>query len=824
MASRAHHFSGPWPKPEETKRAGGSDSTKGSSGDPSPDKNQSEEKIHTAYREVEPWLPPVEPAVRVYVGHKLEGIWFTKNDLSTELKESVQTLRDSFFRRFGYTLPGLRFRGSSWDPDLAPGVFRIELLRESAAESQSVTIDTREKGSLDQLVQAIQERVQNNTVQLLKAEHVKSLVDELEPALRTWLYDNYSLTDLKLLARTVLELGPLKLLHVKNNSIDNTPSEGGGGLRHFGWLMGSLVFWSEIKDEWTIQELAEALRSTQRARFLPPTDRPVPDHLATTIADGIAKLGKQHPEQAQLAFKKASTIDSESAIRYFLTAYAAHLSSRIDRQIEKVCQSPTSAWLSRSQRLNLEEKLNESVPTAAMESQRRNAQCLFSGYPSQSGQRRREIGLSLLTQYGSPDQWPPAESLWLATSVLKEFDPIHHNPAMLQHAAAFFESALQRLEQQQANRAYIDLLDVCSKDGAKNWCWDLVVDIAETYPAGYIPLDLALKLSILEPAQHQHQALRMAAIAQKNLDHSGGEEKNSERIRSLVKFARAQALRRLGQLDHQSYLPEAEQLYTELLESPSIGMNAYLNLIDLLVDQERYSEAEHFYRSANKKWPDETMFNSEIFWSNLLRGDTEAAERSAQKLIEHADDNDEALFSAALVQILTGQGKWELTGRKFLATRHPYVEYIAMMLYAKLSGSQKEEARQLLEHRWASIAPDSWAVRCRAGDSLVWREMLIGHYMGVVTSNEIFDTLEDEARYQKSNLRHLPLPRNGMLCEAYFYDAMLAKSRGNIGRMRQQLEKVLGTGKYNYLEFKMAKYLLDSESGNGVKSRIQAGR
>ena len=57
----------------------------------------------------------------------------------------------------------------------------------------------------------------------------------------------------------------------------------------------------------------------------------------------------------------------------------------------------------------------------------------------------------------------------------------------------------------------------------------------------------------------------------------------------------------------------------------------------------------------------------------------------------------------------------------------------------------------------------------------------------------------------------LPLPRLGMLREAYFYDALLARSEGDYNRMRRRLQSVIETQQRNYIEYFMAKFLLAEE-------------
>lgn len=812
-ASLPRCFTGPWPRPEAAAGSAEPNTAEALPDDRQTIQEKQGDKIHTAYREVEPWLPLVEHSIRVFVGKNLERIWFPTGELSAGLQERIETLRDDFFRQFGYNLPDVGFKESGWDPDFDPDAFRIELLNETAADTQSITTDLPSQSGLDRLIQALRARTRDSRVYLLTPERVEELLDSLEPALRDWLYQRYSLTDLKLLTRAVIDPGLLESSLAQTGAHDIAAPAKEGSLRHFGWLMGSLVFWNQVNDSQNVQASAEALRSTQRARFQPPSVPAGSGPLAAAIADGIRKLADQRLKQAQNAFKRALAIDSESVVNSFLAAYRAHLAFQINAQIERQCKNPTSTCLTRQERLNIEEQLAGTDPAGAPKIHRRDTLCLCSGYPSHFIQRRRELALSLLTQYGSPDQWPATESSWLAIQVLQDFDPVRHDPALLQSASAFFKSAIPRVKPRQSDKAFADLSLVCQKNSARNWCRDLMIETAEKYPVGNIPLMLAYQLSLREHARDLHQALRMLTLARINLDKPGHAEKDRKSDLDFIKLTRAQTLKRLGESGRKSHLSEAEQLFTELLSAPEVSLSAHLDLIDLLLAQERYPEADKHIQGALKAWPYEVMFHQEKFWSELLQGDIDAAAATAREAADRASNKEERLFLAALGQILTGRGQWELAGREFMATNHPYVGYLTMMLYARLAGAEKEEARQLLEQRWAGIESNTWSKRCRGGDANVWQEMLIGYYMGLVSSEAIFGVLEDGTRYQRSELRYLPLCRKSMLCEAYFYDAMLARARGDMAEMRKQLEHVLDTGKSNYLEFKMAKYLLKMDTG-----------
>jgi len=89
--------------------------------------------------------------------------------------------------------------------------------------------------------------------------------------------------------------------------------------------------------------------------------------------------------------------------------------------------------------------------------------------------------------------------------------------------------------------------------------------------------------------------------------------------------------------------------------------------------------------------------------------------------------------------------------------------------------------------------------------------MLIGYSLGEKVSQNIFLDLEDEARFADSGLRQVPMERGGMRCEAYFYDALLAKAGGDNDRMKSSLKKAGDTGFRSYFESGMAKFLLAQE-------------
>ena len=187
--------------------------------------------------------------------------------------------------------------------------------------------------------------------------------------------------------------------------------------------------------------------------------------------------------------------------------------------------------------------------------------------------------------------------------------------------------------------------------------------------------------------------------------------------------------------------------------------------------------------------------------------------------IEQQTGNDltAMLFVASLAEMtLPGRNtndstRAEETARRFLETDHPYVPYVAIMLYARTSGAARQEAREVIEERWRKFDRSHWQKRLQGGDETVWREMLIGYYLKELTRDQIFGQLENQEAYAKSDLHNIQISRQALLCEAYFYDALLATVEHDQARRNSDLQKVLDTKVYAYIEYNLAKFLLANE-------------
>jgi lipoprotein NlpI len=177
-----------------------------------------------------------------------------------------------------------------------------------------------------------------------------------------------------------------------------------------------------------------------------------------------------------------------------------------------------------------------------------------------------------------------------------------------------------------------------------------------------------------------------------------------------------------------------------------------------------------------------------------------------------ADSESSALMLAALSQLVTNGEKAEYAARKFLATTHESRDYIRLMLYWHLSRrGEVDVAKAYLDERWRGIDKYSWPARLAQGDTPVWRERLIGYYLGNITRDEIFAPLRTREAFEASGLNRIGRSYDEMLSEAYFYDALLQAVTGDpatrSARFMQAIQRVLEVGHGDIYEYLMARYL-----------------
>jgi hypothetical protein len=788
--------------------------------------------LHWSYRTTATWLPEVEPQIRIFLGKHLNAALTTEHSLRPELDERLGTVQDSLMRRYGISLPGARI----WpDLEIPPNAFRIELLNQDAQNSLTKpVIVSKNDDALNRLSAAMIFRTELYRTSFLDAELVQiELKYHMNPALRAWLQARYSLTDLKLLLRSLVNPSKEELearRHtVEARTLDQplmVPAE--DSIRQPAWLLASLIFWSKVHASQgdylrSLPAVAGDLRQTQRARIAPkPVNLQNPE-VARLIATGVDSLGQGRIGEAETAFTSALKSDKDAAISSFLILYPQELRQSLIRKLtdSRIPLQSLSVSVTPAERIDLEDLLaekdfdqNTGVQTAC-----RLRLCLLAVYPDNYQHAKRDLVNKIVKQHGKPEEWPAVEAAWFGTRLLTSFDPLTDERSIPQTGLAFLQKALPQLNPDQAMKVSREVIGICLQPGPNQWCWDLLPDLAGVRDEPEIKLQFTVALAGRSRQADLERALTLANQAKQALPDPALSQEEQERLSDWLDYMRATTLLRLEKLGAAAGgSGEAESILLRIAGSQALGGLPFKDLALLMWNQNRHAEATSTLDWGMQKFPDvEELYGSKLYL-RLATGDAQGVARLAlESLGKVKKDRDGKItqetqglaFVAALGLLVTKSGAWESVACDFLQTDHQYVPYVAMILASHLTAKKdKAGAQEVIDRRWARVKPDTWSVRLRQGDETVWREMLIGYYLGKVKPGKIFAELEDESQFAKSDLRHVPLSRRGMLCEAYFYDALLAEANGNEAWMRTSLEKTLGTDSRDDFEYTMAQFLL----------------
>jgi len=790
-------------------------------------------EIHKAYKEAAVWLPSVEPEIRVYVGEDLEKQWFRGSALVPELSERLDKIRDDVFRQFGFELPGIRFRRALQSKiELGPDAFSVEVLNQDEKLDDARPVKVGNGEALDLLAQQLHLRAETYRIFYLDPDRVDAILKGMQDDVHTWLSGRYSLTDIKLLMRGIInpsseEIDERSVAHADQSSIPanfTVPPE--NTIRHTPWLLASLVFWSKVDTTNSLQNMVANLRATQKAMFTKEPSAGSNTPVDNLIADGINALGSGDISAAETAFSRAVKLDRNAATSSFLSRYAMTLQPKQKKTLLKLCEDVGTARLNRSQRLDLEDLLAQKDLEQSISSQdaRRLRLCLLKAYPKTYHTERIALQEQIIKRDNDPAQWPEQEAYWFGREIFEGFDPLTDNKSDAQVAFDYMTSGLFRLPVKDRYYKYKPILDHCEAPGPKKWCWDLMPTFNQAGLDIYTALNIAWALENRETEASVELAMVFIDKGVEKINKSTLKDEERERLLDWIQLARARAYGALIRLGQTEKIQITNDLLQSLLNSKDevIRENAYFFLTLLRLKQGQLDEARELNHKALNKWPDENAFYANQLIISLTAGDTkqvvQIAAKARAKLLDESgnvritEQNQDFAFDAALGMLMSESGPWELASREFLDTQHQYVPYIAMLLYAKMSGTQRSEAKEVIDRFWSKAEPNTWDIRLQEGDITAWREMLIGYYAGegkgAVLREQIFGDLEDEARFSRSKLHNLPTHRIGLLSEAYFYDAMLAMAKEDHESVVRSLNKVIETDQRHYFEYAMAKYML----------------
>jgi lipoprotein NlpI len=415
--------------------------------------------------------------------------------------------------------------------------------------------------------------------------------------------------------------------------------------------------------------------------------------------------------------------------------------------------------------------------------------------------------------FDPPPDLAAAEN-WLA-SAFREWKETEQDEATAQSA---FQELITRYKVRSLPRWYLDLLQRLAELHPKNFY--IALTLGDGFSEGSDEADVDKGRFWLERARERIDGPAVADADRPRLSAwtSYGLAKNYS---AKSRFSAGKASQEAAQEATSALMALIQSLRKEGLvrEDNWPGASAYSTLIDTQLSRNDIEEAARILGdSRDDGLTDSPGLVHNRFALLLAAGRIDEALQSAERARELPGLESSALMLAALSQLVTNGEKAEYAARKFLATNDETGDYIRLMLYWHLGRRGKVDvAKAYLSERWRGIDKDSWPARLAQGDTQVWRERLIGYYLGNVTPEEFFAPLRSREAFEASGLNHIGLSYDEIRCEAYFYDALFQAVTGDAAtrsaRFAKSIQEVLETRAGHYYEYLMARYLR-SRAGN----------
>lgn len=788
-------------------------------------------------------LGSVAPRYRpmcVYMGQGLANSWIPKNEPRRDIEEGLTAARNELYRQYGVILPEPDFRTASPEGESPTArAVRIEIPGDPDSDAPLLE-DLKHERILDgsdprALVQALRTSYSGTRTLWITPDTVQDKLDKLPGKTKDWLQRNYSITDLKILLRAV---------------IGSEDAGHGDSVRYSSWLLNSLVFWATAEqDPLDAAPLRDHLRRLQQVRLAGRSDKVSQGRgdidctnetvgFHDRIYCGAQALSDDNPDEAIRQFKIALSENRKAAEEAFCGEWSRRLPEvwlrdYADLNSTLKLKANEKLEMDLPQSLDLEDLPKPDAPTVARE---------LTIYRIATGALKARVAWSAinnqLDHYGSVKGWPEEQARWVALRFLQQYDPADEHTGTQQEFAAasnLLKSQIARLDQQTALNVFVDV-QTLSRQGrdnqnrpVPNWAWKLLADLAQSKPHGgaeppNLELELAWQLSDEERADRLRQGMALLNDYESVLPayHLGPEDLAAQN--EVIAFARAKTDLGLQRLGDEQRFNEAKRLFTNLLNSKrkDISRRSRTLLLSMLYAHGQDSEAHQVFEK--RKPPDDATILNVQMLAQMTRGNGTAVASIArqeeqiadQRTPNRSDDANDALFSAVVGSIITQSGDWKALATRFLnkATEYEYRDYVILIFRAYCSSSDPAAAH-FLDERLKNIDPSTWKQRLLEGDTRAWREMLLWRFKEdpqvEPLSKDLLNTVENEEKWKRSPLSQLPMSQRGQRCEAWFYEAMRAKTRGQTDRMRDCLKKCIAAGFVAYEEYAMASFRLKQE-------------
>jgi hypothetical protein len=404
--------------------------------------------------------------------------------------------------------------------------------------------------------------------------------------------------------------------------------------------------------------------------------------------------------------------------------------------------------------------------------------------------------------------------------LIEDFEKGEFSERIAGLAVQFAESGMRRAGAKAALVGFQEWSDKCASVDNARWCRDLIRAAGRARPYDYWILERTASDLALNPVDESsvRDALEASSAARRAIGSVPAA--NSRQAGQILDWIEARAMVAYGELGVFSQVQKGRAVLTRLAsetrtsQNVSLRRSVYEALIDAAILGEDRAGAKSWLDQAERELgkPEMIAFAPLVPFADGRMEETELAGAEVERLASDRRIQERGKFWVCLAKIMLASPDAGSVTAKFLdSTIDPLQDYVRLLYYWHLKTSGEEaKAERHMEDRWALVEPLNWPKRPWA--LATWREMLIGRYAGKVKSHDIFSALDGVQKPSPALplVLELQIPRNGLKCEAHFYEALYLLAQGDANReaARRHLQSAVSTGRKLYLEHMMARYLL----------------
>lgn len=787
-----------------------------------------------AHRESMRWIQSWEKSVQVFPGIDLGKEWISDRLLKPEVLNTLESLSRELYLQFGIVIPRpIIYQADPHDRTREPDEFSIRVLKQPESDLDCQPMRAGPK-PLETLHQELKWRLLNTRVHWVTSDYVEAECDRLPPELEVWLRRRFSLADLKLILRGVIEPGDAELDANGRGPITKWPViPPEHTIRDLDWLLSSLVFWCALENLQDRDHVVRLLRETQRAgkhrvRDAAPPESPV----LSSVREGIEFLKRGALGEAEKKFKESKSRKLEDAKLAFLALFPEE---RFDSLLKRAALPPPGRLREHVGDYRVTWEVEDALKEPSLERlpEVRRALELYlvwNGNAGEDSQFSKDL-VSKLAAQGSFASWTSEQAYLLGYVMLKTASPSYLPPLNLRAIEDLLIRALEGMKTTAAlDEAYEKLINLSNTTITPAWFVSLMERLQEKHPKSHGAAYQLGHVMAFRSGKDAAKALRLLSLAKDNLENTP-EIKDIDAKRAWLDLSRTYAMGTL----HDALIGEDHAESRETAEY----MLSLANDLDLRIPKER---------DAATQWPDRPvilerrlsalqktgdLLGAMALADQVLKGefkrdfnllaegifialralDLAKAERWVDAWIGMDPEGEWPLFYASIIRLAGGHKDYEAISRKYLKTRHLNDHWIRQLLFWRLNKEGRSaDASRVLNEEAPALNPRKleWEGRLAGGDYQVWAEMMLCMVQGRIPRAAVFDPLKSEEGFRESSLSGLTKPRLALLCDATFYEALAEDARdpGPPSKQKERWNAVVALKRQNSFEFHIARYLL----------------